>query len=440
MIYKRGGIYWYEFRFKGRRYQKSTRVRNANVARDIEAAKRTALARDEVGIEDRQPVPTLKEFRQQFLDEIRIRRADHPDTIQFYECKYSGLLRYSPLAQARLDRIDEQMISAFTAKMVSDNYERSTVNRHLATLKRALRLARKWKLIKGVPAIEMLSGENQREFVLSRNQQREYLDACPEFLQNWAQFAIETGMRRKELHSMTWTDIHFEPIGDTLRGYVHVRGTKSRNSNRKLSLTITARMVLERQRQISKCEHVFVSDHDHAKPASISAINHAHERTRDVLEMPTEFVPHSFRHTFGTRLGEAGADAFTIMRIMGHSSITVSQRYVHPTAGTMENAIMGLERAAEAAEQKQREIISKSFGSPYKFHYSRINRRRKDTIKCFYASHFQTLVVTARVAKLADARDLKSRVPKGTYRFNSDPGHHGFNELVHGRCHRFRCL
>ncbi len=29
----------------------------------------------------------------------------------------------------------------------------------------------------------------------------------------------------------------------------------------------------------------------------------------------------------------------------------------------------------------------------------------------------------ARVAKLADARDLKSRVPKGTYRFDSGPGH-----------------
>src|SRR6476660_1966469 len=30
----------------------------------------------------------------------------------------------------------------------------------------------------------------------------------------------------------------------------------------------------------------------------------------------------------------------------------------------------------------------------------------------------------ARVAKLADARDLKSRVLKGTYRFDSGPGHH----------------
>ncbi len=39
-----------------------------------------------------------------------------------------------------------------------------------------------------------------------------------------------------------------------------------------------------------------------------------------------------------TRLGEAGADAFTIMRIAGHSSVTISQRYVHPTPEGMERA------------------------------------------------------------------------------------------------------
>ena len=33
----------------------------------------------------------------------------------------------------------------------------------------------------------------------------------------------------------------------------------------------------------------------------------------------------------------------------------------------------------------------------------------------------------AREAKLADARDLKSRVSKETYRFNSGPGHHDYS-------------
>jgi integrase len=48
---------------------------------------------------------------------------------------------------------------------------------------------------------------------------------------------------------------------------------------------------------------------------------------------PADFVLHSLRHTMLTRLGESGVDAFTIMRIAGHSSIVVSQRYTHPTPG-----------------------------------------------------------------------------------------------------------
>jgi integrase len=154
---------------------------------------------------------------------------------------------------------------------------------------------------------------------------------------------------------MKWTDIYVEPVGKARRGYVHVRGTKSKNSKRNLSLTATAQVILLRQRQISQCAYVFVMATDHAKPASVSGVNHAHERVRDTMGLPAEFVLHSLRHTFGTRLGEAGADAFTIMRIMGHSTITVSQRYVHPTPETMESAFVALEFATHQAEQKEAE-------------------------------------------------------------------------------------
>ena len=44
-----------------------------------------------------------------------------------------------------------------------------------------------------------------------------------------------------------------------------------------------------------------------------------------------------------TRLGEAGVDAFTIMRITGHSSVTVSQKYVHPSPESIERAFAKLE-------------------------------------------------------------------------------------------------
>ena len=69
-----------------------------------------------------------------------------------------------------------------------------------------------------------------------------------------------------------------------------------------------------------------------------SQLDQQHSRVRKLLKLPADFVLHSLRHTFGTRLGEAGADAFTIMKLMGHSTVTASQRYVHPSPEAVELA------------------------------------------------------------------------------------------------------
>jgi len=161
-----------------------------------------------------------------------------------------------------------------------------------------------------------------------------------------AEFMLVSGVRRKELVTLRWDDIHWNAVGNARRGFIHIRGTKSKNSNRKLSLTQRAYDILLRQRDTSKCEFVFVAESNATQPSSPSGLDHAHARIRRHLKLPTEFVLHSLRHTFATRLGEAGADAFTIMRIMGHSSVTVSQRYVHPTADSVERAFEYFEAAA----------------------------------------------------------------------------------------------
>lgn len=75
------------------------------------------------------------------------------------------------------------------------------------------------------------------------------------------------------------------------------------------------------------------SDHKDLEMSAVSSrIRGQHNRVRNALGLPKDFVLHSLRHTFLTRLGEAGVDAFTIMRIAGHSTITVSQKYVHPSS------------------------------------------------------------------------------------------------------------
>jgi hypothetical protein len=50
-----------------------------------------------------------------------------------------------------------------------------------------------------------------------------------------------------------------------------------------------------------------------------------------------------------TRLGKAGVDAFTIMGIAEHSSIMVSQRYIHTTPETVKRAFERLQLSGDFA-------------------------------------------------------------------------------------------
>jgi hypothetical protein len=54
-----------------------------------------------------------------------------------------------------------------------------------------------------------------------------------------------------------------------------------------------------------------------------------------------------------TRFGEAGADAFTIKKVAGHSSVTISERYIYPTPE-------GQERAFERFGDMNREAVKRS--------------------------------------------------------------------------------
>jgi integrase len=51
------------------------------------------------------------------------------------------------------------------------------------------------------------------------------------------------------------------------------------------------------------------------------------------------FVLYSLRHTFLTRLGASGCDAWTLARIAGHSSVAICVRYVHPSEDSVLQAM-----------------------------------------------------------------------------------------------------
>jgi integrase len=384
-IFKRGNVYWYHFWWNGKHIQKSTKHRNARVAATIEAAYKTALAKGEVGIMEKKPAPTLKEFSRRFLDSIATRCAAKPKTVGFYAQQISRLLEFEALATARLDSIDESLIEAFVqhrraqvSRAGANRKKRrrarpkrlvtlATVNRALAALRRLLRLAYEWHVIDRVPRVRLLSGERNREFILTHAQERLYLESAPQPLEDVATLILDTGLRIGEALALGWTEIHLEPAAGAKFGYLHVREGKSRFARRNTPLTARVKTMLEGRRARSNSPWVFADGE--GSPMLSSSLDHLHRKLRQTLKMPVEFVLHSLRHTYGTRLGEAGADAFTIMRLMGHSSVTISQRYVHPTPEALERAVERLEvlnqKAQEAlAESSQRKVHATLSATP----------------------------------------------------------------------------
>ncbi len=340
-IFKRGKVYWYHFYFNGQHIQRSTKQGNPRVARQMEAASRTALAKGEVGIVERRPAPTLQNFAQRFIDAIQVRCAPKPRTIAFYVEKLGRLLEFEPLATASLDAIDEARIEQYVqqrAKKVAP----ATVNREQATLRRLLRLAHEWKVINRVPRIRMLPGERMREFVLSHAAEHLYLELAPQPLRDVAILILDTGLRVGEAVILRWRDVRLEPVNGAKFGYLRVVEGKSKYARRNLSFTSRVRAMLAARRRESQSSWVFPGASPD-KPILVTSLDHRNAEVRKLLKMSDEFVIHSLRHTMLTRLGEAGADAFTIMRIAGHSSVTVSQRYVHPTPEALERAFERLE-------------------------------------------------------------------------------------------------
>jgi len=346
-LYKRGDVWWVDGWFQGKRYQVSTKHQNKKRARTFEDVFFARLADERVGIEKRKPAPLFVDFAKRFVEYVAVRHENKPQTVSFYAAKLSRLLESEAIASARLDSIDEAMIETYIQER-RKKVAPATVNRELATLRRLLRLAHEWKEINRVPKIRLLNGERIRDFVLSRPIEEAYLVACPQPLADVTLLILEAGLRIGEVLSLLWADVVLDPLVGSRFGYLRIREGKSKNARRTIPLTDKAAQMLRNRKQDAGGELVFANRD--GKRYLVTSINHLHHKARALVGLGKDFVIHSLRHTMLTRLGESGVDAFTIMRIAGHSSIVVSQRYVHPTPEAVERAFERLQLSGDQGQ------------------------------------------------------------------------------------------
>ena len=94
---------------------------------------------------------------------------------------------------------------------------------------------------------------------------------------------------------------------------------------------------------------------DTAKDQHKKAIENANKRAKESSGRELKpFEPYVLRHTALTELAQAGCDAFTLARIAGHSSIAITQRYIHPQADAIERAFQQTTKAAICTSSSER--------------------------------------------------------------------------------------
>jgi integrase len=83
---------------------------------------------------------------------------------------------------------------------------------------------------------------------------------------------------------------------------------------------------------------------DSAKDQHAKAIKRANDKAKETEggKKLQHFQPYILRHTALTQLAQAGCDAFTLAPMAGHSSITITQRYIHPQADAINRAFAPL--------------------------------------------------------------------------------------------------
>lgn len=366
-IFKRGSVYWYHFLWDGRHVQRSTKQGNPRVARQIEAAYKTALAKGEVGITERKKAPGFKAAMKAFLDWSEGEHEAHPATHRRYRVSSIALLGH--FGDEAIDRITPEAVEAFKSaralesatargkekgkrKSTGKRIRPATLNRELACLKALFNHALKqdFTFRNPVSRVEFLPENNEQTRVLTYDEQSKYLSVATPMLRDVATLMLETGMRPEEVYRIKPENVNL--VG----GFLVIPYGKTKAARRRVPLTASARRVLG-LRMASDDAFLFPCDTDSKRP--VPKVNNAHDRAvRDSKVAP--FRLYDLRHTWATRAAESGIDLVTLAALLGHSKIQMVLRYAHPT---QEHQARSVERMEQFVAARQIEALSQRQGA-----------------------------------------------------------------------------
>jgi integrase len=212
--------------------------------------------------------------------------------------------------------------------------------------------------------------------------------------------AVNTGLRRAELLSLEFTDTDFESRVLRIRNKPKLGFHVKNYQERYIPLTTDACEALLSLRAAKSPLTEFVFHKSNGERwQDLSEGLDALVRRAKLDRTSGPITLHTTRHTFGSWLALAGIPLRTIQKLMGHKSITTTERYAHLSRENLASAVRILEG-----------FVTKSVTRSHHAQESVIAPRASDSGQVRAILRVPAALLSdAGVVKLADARDSKSR-------------------------------
>jgi integrase len=234
--------------------------------------------------------------------------------------------------QARLSEIAREDIQQFQADMLVHGYKPGTVNRRMALVKFIFNLAEKWEVIDKSPArgISKVADNSSKERFLTGDETNRLLTALKQchsqVVPDLIEFLLLTGARKSEASNARWENVNLET------GIWTVPVSKS-GKPRYIPLSGAAVQVLARRRTNGSV-YVFPNPKT-GKP--LQALHNTWDRIRIRAGLPDVRI-HDLRHNFASLLVNHGRSLYEVQKLLGHASISTTQRYAHLSQDTLKDA------------------------------------------------------------------------------------------------------
>ena len=331
---------WYaDFRFQHadgsvERVRKRSPVQSKAGAEELERQLRTAMLSP---IYTTKEVPTFAAYADDFKKTYVLANNKPSERSMKASILKHHLLPVFGLMQ--LDAIKMHSIETLKASLLGKGLSRKRVNNILACLGKMLRYAHEIELIEVVPKVKLLKVAPPQFDFLTFEELSRLVEAVKDEPERLALILLgaDAGLRQGESMALQWGDV------DLVAGVLTIRrsswqgliGTPKSGRERKVPLTVRLQAALKAIRHL-KSELVLC--HQDGEPFTQSAIEAA-LRFGCKRAGLRSIGSHVLRHTFCSHLAMRGAAPKAIQELVGHSTLTMTLRYMHLAPSALTEAI-----------------------------------------------------------------------------------------------------